>query len=123
MPDPQTDAQLAELIARLEAVSEGDFALDSDIWDSLGTGILGLQGKPRSIKRYTTSLDAAVTLVPEGWFWRVGRTSIFAGWAFVHNTHHDHGEPDRNEFGWRKVAGTTPTLALCIAALKARRAT
>ena len=51
-----------DLIARLEAATEGSADLDYEIWNSLGTGPLRLSDKPRSIKRYTESLDAALTL-------------------------------------------------------------
>lgn len=65
--------------------------------------------------------SAALTLVPEGWYWRAGKTTLFAGWAFVHATHPDHGEPGRNEFWHKSERDTTPALALVIAALKARQ--
>lgn len=68
---------------------------------------------------YTTSLDAAVTLVPEGWFWRVGYTPIFNGWAHVSRTHADRC--DRKDEHSSTVA-RNPTLALTAAALRARAA-
>lgn len=71
---------------------------------------------------FTESLDAALKLVPEGWFWRCGRTTLFAGWAFVNKTHPDHGDPGRNEFAFHRERDTTPIIALCFAALSARAA-
>ena len=124
------------LIARLEAASEGSRELDRAIHLVVFADFIKERGMVEDgdgwrdpqygaiapPQDYTTSLDAAITLVPKGWFWRVGRTSIYAGWALVHKTHPDHGEPGRNEFGWSKATGTTPVLALCIAVLKARSA-
>jgi hypothetical protein len=76
-----------------------------------------------SLEEYTASIDEAVTLVPEGWFWRVGRTSIYQAWAGVHQTHPDHGEKDKNEFFFRRELWeppSTPALALCNVALRAK---
>lgn len=73
--------------------------------------VAGALGAPR----LTTSLDAALTLVPEGWTWDVDATAPECG---VDWTLHPQG---LEEFA---VTGTAPTpaLALCIAALKARSA-
>lgn len=82
--------------------------------------VVGLfRGRTRTVPPYTTSLDAAVTLVPEGWFWRVGYTPIFNGWAHVSRTHADHC--DRKDEHSSTVA-RNPTLALTAAALRARAA-
>jgi hypothetical protein len=72
----------------------------------------------------TSSIDAALKLVPEGWYWRCGRTPIYAGWAYIHRTHLSNC--DRNdEFGggkeyWR--GEWSPALALCYAAVQAQAA-
>ncbi len=58
---------------------------------------------------YTTSLDAALTLVPEGRSWMIGRTLGGRHNAVV-------------GVDGRTVTHDTPALALCIAALKARAA-
>lgn len=65
--------------------------------------------------RYTSSIDGALSLVPEGAFWRVG---------------HDGEGPDPSMFradvlhtpgsGHHIARAATPSLALCVAALKAR---
>lgn len=74
--------------------------------------------------RYTRSLDAAVLLVPEDWYWQVGRTTSFCGWAKIYATHPDHGEKDRNEFysnceHWKPIQ-IPPINCLLACALRAR---
>ncbi len=104
-----------DLIAQLEAATEGSFDLDSEIWDTLGTGPLGLTGKPRSILRYTESLDAALTLVPEGCRIQIEQ-SINGAWFDA--TIFLFGEDD--EFIGDTPSGVkTAALAVCIAALRA----
>ena len=70
---------------------------------------------------YTTSIDDALTLVPKGWDWVVGRTET--------RLFPPDWEPDDLEREVRVVSVSlfdesdvyrTPVLALCIAALKAR---
>lgn len=132
-----------KLIARLEAATGPDPHLDAEIEAALRGGEPAYRSASRhqfgpsvvlnhgtgnpwdgweSAPSFTGSLDAALTLVPEGWFWRVGRTTLFQAWAGVYRTHPDNGERDRNEFYWHRDHGgppSTPALALCIAALKA----
>ena len=101
---------LAALIAKLEAATEGSRELDAEIHD--------LQPKPKVVVPldYTRGLDAALTLVPEGWTaWELrsrGAKTRFSA------------EISRLEFKWIEMVsnGTsvTPALALCIAALRAR---
>lgn len=130
-----------DLIKRLEAATEGSREIDARIWclvnnyefiymcDGRGLhsnnvsreieGYLKFSHKNGQIYegdkvqyfslqlRYTTSLDAALTLVPEGLLWDVESR----GAAFV-------GDPKMPSRMFEMAA--TPTLALCIAALKAR---
>lgn len=104
----------ADLIARLEAATEGSGDLDYEIWDSLGTGALGLADKPRSIKRYTESLDAALTLVPAIWrIYAIQESHIEGEWFAGLDRRREHRESMIGK-------APTPALALCIAALKAR---
>lgn len=61
---------------------------------------------------YTTSIDAALTLVPDGWNWHL--ITEFDGInAAVF--------PPGNAVDYPDVTASTPALALCIAALKARQ--
>jgi hypothetical protein len=72
---------------------------------------------------YTASLDAAMSLVPEGWFWMAGNRDRITPRAYVEN-----GEPSfvgissrRNPNRlWFEVTAATPALALVAAALRAR---
>lgn len=135
---------MSDLIARLEAAEEGSRELDAEIELSrrkflgiiVGAGwaanyvldkgpVLGWiwDGKNLTSQlkapHYTTSIDAALTLVPEGvqWCWKVERhhdefSAVLTFWAGI-------GEKHSGPF----VAGdaATPALALCAAALKARQ--
>ena len=116
----------AELIARLEAVTGGGRGLDAEIAIFLGRGTI--TGHYPVDPHYTTSLDAAFTLIPKG------RRRVLSeedwgdsfGWACdLHSL--SEMEP---EFGGSQVLlpkhilgeAPTPALAVCIAALKARSA-
>ncbi len=92
-----------DLIARLEAASEGNADLDYEIAEVTDT-----------IERpYTTSLDAALTLVPDGMRIMV-EGGMGRGAAQV-------WKPTMSAYFDCKRA-KTPAIALCIAALKARAA-
>jgi hypothetical protein len=68
---------------------------------------------PEKLKRYTASLDAAMTLVPEGWLPLLDSTDAEAGRHYVELF------PLPEKPIAKSCAGTLP-LALCAAALKAR---
>lgn len=67
--------------------------------------------------RYTASLDAAMSLVPEGWDWEIGHTN--GGMTIYANVGGAHEYVDH--FEWRRFASSAP-LALASAALRARHA-
>lgn len=84
----------------------------------------------------TTSLDAAITLVPEGWAWKVGTCCVSDdAWVVPDVNSPIHGERLRKQFGdfpagsvWdegididQRPSGT-PAIALCRAVLEAREA-
>lgn len=125
-----------ELIAELERATEGSRELDGLIWKTLEppsyqeaksmlAGALPkdcpkeereniLQERLNSNARhYTTSLDAALTLVPEGW---AGGGRIVAPCG----PYQIEFLGVKNDRGMANGEGETPALALCIAALKAR---
>lgn len=128
------------LIKKLVAASEGSPELDADIFEDV-FGLTEYEGEPivkwqrvkkwtgsyaydiltpkrmkteaLAVLEYTTSLDAALTLVPNGW-----------GWHVRHDNDGNYGHclyPGLNVSPGAAVAATPP-LALCLAALKARAA-
>lgn len=109
---------LADLIARLEAATGPSRELDEaiSVWlhnaANPGGRVVLWVAMPRP---YTSSLDAAVTLVPEGHWWSAGACQ-----RENHATVAPEGvDDDRSHEGY----GATVALALVIAALKARSAT
>ena len=71
------------------------------------------------------SLDAALTLVPEGWEYNISNRAIrpHAGRAYIHNRkliNVGGGMTPNPEYRGSETTAHTPILALCIAALKAR---
>jgi len=80
---------------------------------------LGYDGWHNFPPSFTASLDAAVTLVPEGRAWTVGQNLHHWHWQASINALNDEGNPTSIGFGgpcgW-------PALALCAAALRARAA-
>lgn len=127
MSDP-TDA--IDLIARTQKATGPDRELDLEIlnydgrqppwiWLDRASGTItreqygpGAAGNPvASLECFTGSVDAALTLIPDGYAWRLDQALSDAGdktlaWASVEGFHAN------------RVA--TPALALCAAALKAR---
>lgn len=76
-----------------------------------------LPKKIAGIARYTASLDAAMTLVPEGWF--IGRLNDSPHLDRAHVMLHSGIAP----FADAEGHGSTRALALCAAALRARAQT
>jgi hypothetical protein len=73
-----------------------------------------------AVPRYTASLDAAVTLVPEGCDWHCqSNPSVSACWASVSPMKVDS---KLQEWGSGMRRASTAALALCAAALRARAA-
>lgn len=108
-----------ELIERLEAAEGEDGWLSEDIAKAVGIWSL-TAGRFPTYPGYTGSLDAALTLVPEGYIYLIrqghpdlpdgsGRTLHFANVIPVVDFRNDH-----------RAYANTPALALCIASLKAR---
>ena len=113
---------LALRCEREEPSRDLDFAIGQVVhgFDRLvvdGTEHWGYRGHyARELSRYTTGLDAAVTLVPEGYKWAVWHD----GQARVRVS-----GPETPAFlapSWEAFDVTTPALALCAAALRARAA-
>ena len=125
---------MQELIAKLEAASEGSREFDADIEKcikKLSGAVSPAPGwlagpvtgdNPIKAAYYTTSLNAALTLVPEGF--AVESATIWpgkpSGFVIV-GTHEFRGERWHSSKDGRWLGeGATPALALTIAALKAR---
>ncbi len=118
------DGALAELVERLSSATGPDRELDLAIalatgWQSRTqndpiTGPENVLTDGRSTifmpRRYTSSLDAALTLVPEGWLWDADRYVDTCDWRL-----------DRNGLRTRGQHSHT-AIALVTAALKARLA-
>lgn len=88
---------------------------------SLGTG-----GPHYAAPRYTASIDAALTLVPEGWrpysadMSIAGRTRFVIEGPKTQWATDDAGEKCAGADWYTQGVASTPALALCAAALKAR---
>lgn len=126
--ETRADDNLQRLIERLEAATGPDRVLDMDIEEA---ALPELRRKPwrRDLgrfwddsdrdglhyveaSRYTASIDAALTLVPEGSEWTRHRGANDRMTMQIDGPSHFgvHGQ------------GATPAIALCIAALRARAA-
>jgi hypothetical protein len=129
---------MKDLIAKLEAATEGSRELDLEIltrvmgyrdihgdgtmFDRGNDGYWSLHGDEKNppLPSPTTSLDAALTLVPEGWVAHLSFYSDHADCELVKPTGRFLISGDTEV--WANNAKTGP-LALCIAALRARSAT
>lgn len=117
-----------KLIALLEEATRPNYALDCEIASAFGWTLQKMKGDAKpywrkpgdtkyfersSVPCFTSSIDAALTLVPEGSEWSastlygIARTEV--------GLNHDGGP----FYGERKDGNVA--IALCIAALKARR--
>lgn len=125
-----TRADLIALAARVEQAQGPDRELDAAIATMLGwTEVHGSVlrpdfrgGRPPGVidwwdivPIYTASLDAALTLVPEGYVWTLHGEPGGAGLAGVQP---DRGDGDGCDYS--DVNAATPVLALTAAALRAR---
>jgi hypothetical protein len=101
---------LLELAERCEKATGPDDALDWAAAEAIGCA----PGLP-----YSASLDAAMTLVPDGYEWGCGswgNPDTDGPWAWCATRQ----QSADNDLDYGKAA--TPALALCAAALKARAA-
>ena len=114
---------MTDIIERLEAATEGSRELDSACGDAIGwTRWASLEDCPH----YTTSIDAALTLLDENWAWIISKVidlvAMRQGYTAVIECLDGTGDVER-PMQIRKAAevvAATPALALCIAALKAK---
>jgi hypothetical protein len=117
---------LSELFAKLEEAEEGSRELSNTIAEAVGwerndarsfvwksTDGLAHHTAPD----FSRSLDAALTLIPEGWHFRNVCQTGEGQWG-CHVT--DSIRFGVEKGGWYSAPGKTGPIALCIAALKAR---
>lgn len=107
--------RLAEIIAKLEAATEGSWRLSREI-AVLERERIG-DCADNEVPPYTTSLDAATSLVPDDCGWDVGSN----GEAIVYFMP-EPGATIGPVRGHAKRAAS-PAIGICIAAIKARSAT
>ena len=119
-PDRELDAEIAVAIkhdlpapmgecqATLRFPHKSDDCAEGTYW------LVQLSGKSlRTAPHYTASLDAALTLVPEGCQWTIEADTAWLRWP--------EGDKIREAQGaFNRSGGKKTALALCIAALKAR---
>lgn len=116
-----------DLIERIETASGPDRALDHEIYEYLGSPVVRMVSATTHgtdlvnwAPFYTASVDAALTLVPEG----RGRDSGGTLWNVEAwdgpGVHARHVEATAWVCGAPRVHAATPALALCAAALKSR---
>ena len=125
-----------DLIERIEAASGPDRELDHEIYEYLGSPVVRMVSATTHgtdlvnwAPFYTASVDAALTLVPEGW--RIGKLEQdwrSGGWIAQLCERPTERQlqafDDGVTIGWNTADtdpdAATPALALCAAALKAR---
>ena len=102
-----------ELIAKLEALDGPDRNVDAEIYHTIKQGV-GC-GSTHDAPLFTASIDAAITLLDKHALWAVGNMEdgSFARLCWP--------QPDGSFLdGYYNATATTPAIALCIAALKAK---
>lgn len=125
-PDREVDAEIA---LALEFPNWRDRMLPARITKKASHTYSALTpdgvGGSKRVPAFTASLDAAMTLVPEGAHWGIGHEDMgpLVGWAWVRAKNdtgwQEYHSPPR--LGFRHIAPfpATPALALCAAALRA----
>jgi len=117
---------IAEMIERLENATGPSREMDAQIWRAVTGGeyLITSRSPPvaiggATIPAYTASVDAAVTLVRDGWSWTVGNCDEGdAPWACL--TSPLDSDEDGGCKDYHASAATAP-LALCIAAVQVRQ--
>lgn len=118
---------MLDLIARLEAASGPNRQIDEMLFELVHgrarrRSTFEQYDPSETLPHYTSSIDAGLTLVPEGFPWDVGgpvRKDVYGKDAGKFSANCG-SVPDKGFIVYGLA--TTPALALCIAALKARKA-
>lgn len=115
MPTPT----MSELLAKLENAVAGTTRFDYDIFRAVTPSAANWLDDcpPGGLPCYTTSIDAALTLMPPGAFFHVGKQESD---AYAKVTPPLPGRSNYLHAREYEVSAPTPALAVCIAALRAR---
>lgn len=114
-PDRELDIAIAFAVGEIRD-RDGNYLFatgnESDMVVEAGPCDTYLHAQP--LRYYTASIDAALTLVPEGYACSVDRNEDGTGCATV--------SPDYSDMGFLSSSrrAATPAIALCVASLKAR---
>ena len=119
---PRAD-DLLKLAEKCEQATGPDRELDAEIAAELGwkeaSALFWHDGyQARELPRFTRSIDAALTLVPEGCVFMVANTGVDGPKADMTQSSAIVGPPDDTAIDYTTAA--TPALALCAASLRAR---
>lgn len=120
-----TSPDYASLVERLEKCTGPDRVLDADVMLAIDSAVIGFKHDfcvgwliwdrhAICSPHYTSSLDAAITLVPAGYFWQVGYSKYVRHDARV--------AAQVMSGGFVAECDSTRAIALCIASLLARKA-
>ena len=104
-PDRAVDAEIAVALGYVVCPDQGR-------WRIYGKGVP--KSNKRSLPRFTGSMDAAMTVVPEGWAWMTGCAPDEGFFATLSPTDESGIEADMVD-----TFAATPALALLSAALAA----
>lgn len=111
---------MTSLIERIESAEGPSYALDC----AIGEYVAKTTGTPYIVppRSYTASIDAALTLVPDGY--QYGFATIPSADILRAGNHHAQAYVDGSEMvdfaKYFRAEAATPALALCAAALRAR---
>ena len=110
------------LTDKLQSAAQGSRELDAEIANHVAAN-KGLRGFSANPPQYTTSIDAALTLVPEGWaLIKIGSVSVMSKAENGAFKSHLEYEPFLMTKKTDKANGRhrLMPIAICLAALKAR---
>jgi hypothetical protein len=112
-PDREPDRLIEETLPGVLRHPHRDLVAEGYVISGEGHRYYG-PGQGYRAPPYTESIEAAMSLVPEGWCWSV------RGGAFTPPSAQLNYLEDDTRAGEVYAEATTPAIALCIAALKAR---
>lgn len=111
------------LADRIEALDGPDIAVDRELFAEFHgfSAMADMAGSDAHYPPYTASLDAAMTLVPDGWSFSLGEMMGLPLERRWRCHLRDHNEPyNPSTCKWVDRDCQTPALAICAAALRAK---